>query len=206
MNPAINELLPRDELEHMSRRDRKKQETRWRIYDAAIDLFTERGFEEVKIEEICQAADVSNAAFFHHFSTKASLISAYLDRLKARIRDQLAKIPDATSTEKLKEISRQVKLAAESSASFGSQMTDAITAETRKVDVERIDTGISGALAQILRDGQASGEFSRSWHAELVAVTLVGAWLLLPQAQRSVDFPKNSHDELLELILFGLRS
>ena len=77
----INQLVPREELETMSRRDRKKHETRWRIYTSAIELFRSRDFDTVKIEEICEAADVSNAAFFHHFSSKASLISAYWDEL-----------------------------------------------------------------------------------------------------------------------------
>jgi len=55
----INELIPQNQLAEMSRRDRKKQETRWKIFDAAIQLMGEKGYHEVKIGEICEVADVS---------------------------------------------------------------------------------------------------------------------------------------------------
>ena len=58
----------------VSRRTRKKERTRQKIYEAAIALFTKRGFNAVTIEEICEAADVAKATFFLHFKTKASLI------------------------------------------------------------------------------------------------------------------------------------
>ena len=90
---AINELVPQNQLAEMSRRDRKKQETRWKIFDAAIELMAKKGYHDVKIGEICEAADISNAAFFHHFTNKAALIEAYLNKLRFTILDRLATLP-----------------------------------------------------------------------------------------------------------------
>ena len=45
----------------ISRRERKKRETRRRILEAALELMAKRSYAEVKIEEISAAADVANA-------------------------------------------------------------------------------------------------------------------------------------------------
>ena len=74
----------------ISRRERKKRETRRRILEAAIGLMAKRPYAEVKIEEISAAADVANATFFLHFPTKASLITAFNEEVAAKIAEELA--------------------------------------------------------------------------------------------------------------------
>ncbi|MFJ8490581.1 TetR/AcrR family transcriptional regulator [Streptomyces sp. NPDC094038] len=58
----------------VSRRDRKKAATRQAIADAALHLFLERGYERVSIRDIADAADVSTATVFKHFSGKEALV------------------------------------------------------------------------------------------------------------------------------------
>src|SRR5215813_9035283 len=73
----------------ISRRERKKRETRRRILDAALKLMATRPYSEVKIEEISAAADVANATFFLHFPTKASLITAFNEEVAGKIAEAL---------------------------------------------------------------------------------------------------------------------
>jgi AcrR family transcriptional regulator len=56
------------------RRERKKAATRQAIADAALRLFLERGYNQVSIREIADAADVSTATVFKHFSGKEALV------------------------------------------------------------------------------------------------------------------------------------
>ncbi|MEU9189786.1 TetR/AcrR family transcriptional regulator [Streptomyces sp. NPDC048484] len=58
----------------VSRRDRKKAATRQAIADAALQLFLERGYDQVGIRDIADAADVSTATVFKHFSGKEALV------------------------------------------------------------------------------------------------------------------------------------
>ena len=51
------------------RRERRRLETRDRLYRAALELFGERGFLETTVEDITEAADVGKGTFFNYFPT-----------------------------------------------------------------------------------------------------------------------------------------
>jgi TetR/AcrR family transcriptional regulator, cholesterol catabolism regulator len=61
------------EREKDSRRDRKARETRRRILEAALELFSQRGVDAVTVEEIAERADYARGTVFNHFTTKESL-------------------------------------------------------------------------------------------------------------------------------------
>ncbi|MEV0729120.1 TetR/AcrR family transcriptional regulator [Polymorphospora sp. NPDC050346] len=75
------------------RRDRKKRETRDALINAALRLAAERGVEQVTVEEISDAADVSSRTFFNYFSSKDEAITGR-DRLAGqRLRDRVQDAP-----------------------------------------------------------------------------------------------------------------
>ena len=55
-------------------RERKKLETRRALMLAALELFTDRGYENVTVDEIAAAANVSTRTFFRYFEQKADAI------------------------------------------------------------------------------------------------------------------------------------
>lgn len=65
-------------------RERKKQATRQLISNVATGLFAERGFEEVTVAEIAEAAGVSKMTVFNYFPRKEDL---FLDRHADRLRE-----------------------------------------------------------------------------------------------------------------------
>lgn len=50
--------------------------TRQKIIDAAVDLFTDKGYAETGLNDLCQAADVTTGAFYYHFASKEELATA----------------------------------------------------------------------------------------------------------------------------------
>ena len=58
----------------VSRRERKKDETRTRIFKAAVQLFHAKSFEATTIDEITERADVGKGTFFNYFPRKESVL------------------------------------------------------------------------------------------------------------------------------------
>ena len=57
-----------------NRRTRKRLATREEISEAATRLFYERGFDQVTVDEIAEAADVGRMTVFNHFPRKEDLL------------------------------------------------------------------------------------------------------------------------------------
>ncbi len=55
-------------------RERKKQQTRHAIHEAAFRLIDEQGLEASTIDQICSEADVSSRTFFNYFPSKAAAL------------------------------------------------------------------------------------------------------------------------------------
>ena len=62
------------------RRERRRLELRERLLESARSLFEEHGYDETKVAEICEHADVAYGTFFNHFPTKLDLLRALADR------------------------------------------------------------------------------------------------------------------------------
>src|SRR5262245_27260172 len=56
------------------RRERRRIETREKLYRTAMDLFAKRGFFATTTEDITEAADVGQGTFFNYFPTKAHVL------------------------------------------------------------------------------------------------------------------------------------
>ena len=59
----------------LSRRERKKDETRHRIFHAAIGLFRKQGFEQTTVDDITEQADVAKGTFFNYFRRKEAVLA-----------------------------------------------------------------------------------------------------------------------------------
>lgn len=68
-------------------RERKRQRTRAQLARTAVELIAERGLQQVRVEDICERADVSRSTFFRTFGSKESAFveGVHLGRLEALV-------------------------------------------------------------------------------------------------------------------------
>ena len=64
-------------------------ERREQILDAATGLFAERGYDEVRIDDIASSAGVTRGLVHHYFGGRKEVYLALLERLGAAREDQL---------------------------------------------------------------------------------------------------------------------
>ena len=71
------------------RREAEARATREALIDAALGLFTERGYTGVGTEEIVARAKVTRGALYHHFADKRDLFRAVFERVEADLMERI---------------------------------------------------------------------------------------------------------------------
>jgi AcrR family transcriptional regulator len=87
----IEALAPNDlpHLRSMGRRERRAAETRLKLFRRALQLFAERGFPNVTVEDITEAADVGKGTFFNYFKSKDHVLSVVAEIQLGKVREAM---------------------------------------------------------------------------------------------------------------------
>lgn len=93
-----------------SLRERKKRRTRQALIDTALELFTERGFGGVTLDELCEEVEVSKRTFFRNFTSKEDVAMAPEQDLWRAFLEELESVGPGPRT--LVELGRDALLAA----------------------------------------------------------------------------------------------
>ncbi len=67
--------------------------TRERIFDAAIDLFSNRGFDRTSVRDIAHAAGITESAVYRHYAGKDSILAAIFEYTTTRVYTPLPEPP-----------------------------------------------------------------------------------------------------------------
>jgi AcrR family transcriptional regulator len=89
---AIIKALGTENLPHlrsMGRRQRHAAETRLRLFRCALQLFAERGYPNVTVEDITEAADVGKGTFFNYFESKDQVLSVMAEIQLGKVKEAL---------------------------------------------------------------------------------------------------------------------
>jgi AcrR family transcriptional regulator len=71
------------------RRERRRREIRDRLYETAIQLFLEQGYERTTMDEIASRADVARTTVFNHYPRKFEFLTEWGDRRREQVADAL---------------------------------------------------------------------------------------------------------------------
>ncbi len=82
-----------DQGTHGFVRDKQREETRKKLYHAAIEIFCRDGVDNCRIEDIALKAEVSRAAFYFHFPSKDDVLLELLREAEQPTLDALNALP-----------------------------------------------------------------------------------------------------------------
>jgi TetR/AcrR family acrAB operon transcriptional repressor len=68
----------------MRRTKEEAAKTRQDLLDAALSVFSQKGYEATRLEDVAQVADVTRGAIYHHFGSKADLFMALIEDASAQ--------------------------------------------------------------------------------------------------------------------------
>ncbi|MDF2627550.1 MAG: fadR [Symbiobacteriaceae bacterium] len=153
-------------------RETKQLQAKQAIFEAAMALFAEQGFDETSVEQIATRAGVSRATYFNYFGTKTGVLRFYGERLADRLTALSAEVArGARPLERLRrfieawaayasenrEHARIVQLYSGREPGYLTGLTPA-----RKV--------LMGLLVGLVEEGQAAGELRRDLSAVHMAI------------------------------------
>jgi AcrR family transcriptional regulator len=86
------------------KREKQRQETRQRVYQAALVAFRRDGVHAARIDDIARAAGVSHGTFYFHFPTKDEVLREHLAISKQAVADAIVALPEGEQLPRLLEV------------------------------------------------------------------------------------------------------
>jgi AcrR family transcriptional regulator len=163
-------------------RQQQKQATARRIFEAALELFTEQGFAATTVEQITRAAGVAKGTFFTHFANKEAVLEHIGQVQLERLAQAFAADPTLARLPAPEQLHAVLRTLADGIANQPAEMR-ALTVELLMrqslFDVDRqgiheLDT----LLERIIAAGQARGDLRADAPPRRLALLVRGAYFL----------------------------
>ena len=178
-NPAESQ----EESGRLSRRERRKLELRGRILEAARELFAEQGYQEARVADICERADIAQKTFFNHFPTKLDLLReiahAGIEELMFQIED--VRKADLGTRERIERffdtLCEHIAEAGPRSRELTVEVVHLMSGDAaeRSEQVVRLHAAFRG----IVEDGLAQGDVTRRHDPQALTEMILGAYYVL---------------------------
>jgi TetR/AcrR family fatty acid metabolism transcriptional regulator len=158
---------------------RKPGDKRDRILRAAVKVFAKSGFHATRVSEVAKAAGVADGTIYLYFKSKEELlVSLFEDRVQkllAFMKDELPK--QTTAAARLRAVIDMQLGLLEGERELAEVITVIIRQSTRLLKEFAAPGFLSylEAIAQIVADGQASGEFRKDVSPSIAARAVFGA-------------------------------
>src|SRR5213075_2004618 len=126
---------------------------RERLVVAAVDLFTEQGYDATTVAEIAERAGVTRSTFFRHFSDKREVLVAGQETLSRLLADGIAEAPAGASP--LEAVAAGLERASSAlgpaNRELGPRITAAVAASTELQERDALkQVGLAAAMTAAL--------------------------------------------------------
>lgn len=173
----VHEELPH--LKSMGRRERRAAETRVKLFRCALQLFADRGFTNVTVEDITELADVGKGTFFNYFKSKDHVLRVMAEIQLGKLREVLeaSESSERSTRSVLNELCVKVAEEPGRSPELARALLAAFLSSTVREQVAQDMAEGRRLLSRILKLGQERGDVDPKLKTELMALHLQQAFL-----------------------------
>lgn len=175
-------------------RQRQKLELRRQLYETAIGLFEDHGYEATTVQQITEAVGVAKGTFFNHFPSKEHVVEEWYNGITFESVEAAKHRPPTTAENAVCWLFREMVERATASPEL-------LIAKSRNnahpllMEAERIQNEeIHGLLCRICTEGKERGELAADldepFFASLLAAVLTGSSRAWVCTQPHFDFPQ----------------
>jgi AcrR family transcriptional regulator len=164
----------------IGRRERRAAATRVRLFRCALKLFAKRGFHNVTVEDITEAADVGKGTFFNYFETKDHVLGVMAEIQLAKVAEALARAADGKQPIRL--VVHRLFLRAAEEPGRSPDLARALissflaSAGVRRIIASRMKEG-RRMIAQVILAGQKRREINPRLSKDKVATQVLQAFM-----------------------------
>ena len=152
----------------MTKVQEKQTNCRREIIEKIIPLLEEKSFEEISVEDICTAADISVGSFYHYFEKKSDILAGLFTRIDSfmekEVFPQLSKRDEA---ENLRIFAQSWLRYIEGTGLEHSRLIASIDTTDLTLSGEKRST--TAVLERIMQQGQIKGVFTEEQPPEMLA-------------------------------------
>ena len=161
----------------LSRRERKKEETRHRIFHAAVDLFREKGFEQTTVDDITEKADVAKGTFFNYFHRKDAVLGFLSETRLLDVEENAGALltEDRPAREKLADLYSTAATAYEEDHDLGRYVLIELMSRAF-LPTEGVAMRWLELMVRFIRQGQENGEIRRDLDPARVEIVLTSVY------------------------------
>ena len=180
---------------------RWEPEARERLVRAALDLFSEQGYDSTTVAEIAERAGLTKSTFFRYFPDKREVLAAGQDTLCKLIEEGIAAAPVSASP--LEAVAAALDAASTAFVperrDLGERMEAAIAASSELQERDALKRlGLTNAFAKAL-ENRGIDDMTASLAAELGVLALKRAQSDWSKSANPTAFREIAHQSLKEL-------
>jgi len=168
-------IQPDHQPERPPNRSRRALANRERLYEAAISLFEQRGFQHTSMDEIAKAAGMARASAFNHFPSKLLFLAEFFHRFTGEVIDAASSAKISGFRNQLEALFAAIGPIAHANKPIMREITALTMGHGPLAPVEsEVDDEMLNFFRAIVVQGQANGEVDPEWDQDFLAELMLG--------------------------------
>lgn len=165
--------------------ERRPEERPRELLEAALAVFSQRGFRNTRLDDVADAAGVTKGAIYHYFDTKEELLLSVIDHYQAaafgRAEEALAN-RELSAAERIEQVVKKIfQPTEERKRLLLALLIRGIAHEVPRVHDRWLRDGparLWGLVAGLVEEGKRSGEFRADADSEVASRVLISGLVL----------------------------